>query len=119
MAISRITSQDAKGASTTTSVSATYPGATTSNNLLIASIYSNGGTGTFTGRSGWTQRSQQVAGGIFINIYDKIADGTETTVTANDTAGSLMKIHIYEYTGNRTSGYADVAPAGNDSAVTV
>jgi hypothetical protein len=109
MAISRISSQDASGTSTTTSVSATYPGATTSGNLLIAVVAGAlGQTYTTNGItiSGWTQIDSCYILTVFGSkdgegvIFGKIADGTETTITAHSTASEIaMGIFITEYSG--------------------
>ncbi len=103
MAISRLTGQDAKNISTTTSVVGTYPGATTSGNLLIASVMANV-TKANVDISGWTATEGDLSSTAqTVGVYWKIADGSETTVTATGTAATVMKIHIYEYTGNAAS----------------
>lgn len=101
MAISRLASQDAAGTSATTSVSATYPGATTAGNLLVASLYTITATSTVTFPSGFSAFSEDFsAGAQSVHVCYKIATGSETTITASATGSSQMRIHIYEYTGN-------------------
>ena len=110
MAISRLASQDNSNTSATTSVSVSYPGATTPNNLLICTISCNDGTTAgFTGPSGWTRRTSIVNGANteILYLYDKIANSSEISVAATDTNASIMQIHIYEYTGNATASYND------------
>lgn len=112
MAISRVTGQDAKNVSTTTSVAVAYPGATTSGNLLIASVYANQ-TNANTNISGWNAIEGILSGTAqTIAIYWKISDGTETTITATATSATIMKLHIYEYTGN------DATPADQSTTST-
>jgi hypothetical protein len=99
-AISRITGQDARGTSATSSVTATYPVATTSGNLLIASLWANVGLGLET-MTGWT-----IVDTCSINttssagLWYRLSDGTETTVTGGATGAGSMRLHVYEYTGN-------------------
>jgi len=105
MAIARLSGQDAKNASVGTSVSVAYPGATTSGNTLIATVYANVAVGLGS-ISGWTSI---VTGPISnslqeVTIWAKISDGTETTITASGyTGANVMKLHIYEYSGLNAS----------------
>lgn len=101
MAISRIASQDARGTSTTASVTATYPATPTAGNLLIASVHANVGPGA-TSLTGWSiAKSQEFsAGAQCVIIFYRLADGTESGITANATGATQMRLHIYEYTGN-------------------
>lgn len=118
MAISRLTGQDAKGATTgATTVVATYPGATTANNLLIASVWCGGATApTITG---WTGATIGMNGTTAqLGLFFKLATGTETTVTANLTGTVIGKIHIYEYTGNANPISLDVALTTNGNSTT-
>lgn len=99
-AISRITGQDAKGAAAAASVTATYPGATTAGNLLVASLYANVGLG-LESMTGWTKAKDAAINiGASVGLWYRLADGTETTVTGAATGAGVMRIHIYEYTGN-------------------
>jgi hypothetical protein len=103
MAIARLSGQDAKGTSTTTSVSATYASTATSGNVLIATVYSNTTTGTQS-ITGWTLVQEKLATTArCISVFTKVSDGTETTITANATGASVMRIHIYEYSGLTTT----------------
>lgn len=99
MAISQLVGQQASGTSSTSSATATYPGATTAGNLLIATAWVNKATDT-TAISGWTKAIGVAQSTVATNaIFYKLATGTETTVTV--TGGSTAaRIHIYEYTGN-------------------
>lgn len=131
MAIARLTGQDALAASTTTSVTATYPGATTAGNTLLASVYMNVTTGLAT-ISGWTLLKEGAFSGTAQNvaIWGKIATGSETTVTASGATGAtLMRIHIYEYSGmasslttdgtqNATSGVTNVTTLASGNITT-
>lgn len=103
MAISRLSGQDAKNVSTTTSVAVAYPGATTVGNLLIASVMANVAKAVVD-ISGWNAIEGDMSSTAqTVAVYWKIADGTETTITATGTAATIMKLHIYEYTGNDSS----------------
>lgn len=119
MAISRLAGQDAEGTSTTSTVSATYPGATTAGNLLICSLYAIVGQASVTGPSGFTAAKQEdfSAGAQSVSIFYKVADGTETTITSTGTAATQMRTHIYEYTGNANPVVVDQTN-GNTSGVT-
>lgn len=77
-------------------VSATYPLATTSGNLLIAVVGSSANA-TINTPAGWSTAINE-SGLPSQAIFYKIADGTETTITGTtaDTEISLG-IHIYEY----------------------
>lgn len=101
MAISRLSAQDAVANSTTATVSATYAGATTAGNLLIAAAFGNNTlNGTTISSPGWTTAIKGAGWlGGFIVAY-KIALGTETTITAANTSSNVMAIDIFEYTGN-------------------
>lgn len=102
MAIARLTGQDALGASTTTSVSATYGSTPTTGNTMIATVYANVGIG-LESISGWTN----VVSGAFsgtaqsVTIWAKVAGvGESTTVSCTGAIGAtIMRIHIYEYSG--------------------
>jgi hypothetical protein len=119
--ISRITGQDASNGASASSTSVSYPGATTTNNLLIAAVSSLGNTGqvpTVT-TAGW---NLAIAGGASIGannqvaLYYKIADGTETTVNASvGGAVNAIGISIFEYTGNVTTSITDGTAAVNTS----
>jgi hypothetical protein len=122
VAISRLTAQDAKGPlGTTASISATYASTPTQNNLLIAVVYSNVTTGS-NKITGWSTASDQLVGnntqGITI-LYKIAGAGESTTVTATATGASVMRIHIYEYTGNATTSFTDGTNNGNGGASSV
>lgn len=120
MAISRLPGQDATGTSSTTSVTATYPGATTANNLLIAVCGDNdGNTGTQT-LAGWTEAiSFQQSSGTDCHIFFKIAAGSETSVTVSNANAASMRLAIYEYTGNVTASTLDkTAGSGSNLGAT-
>lgn len=102
MAIARITGQDATNSAAASTVTATYPGATTKGNLLVACVGDNsGGNGDTV--SGWISFGFDLAvgGNTGGSIFYRVATGTETTVTANNTGSgaSVMEIAIYEYNG--------------------
>src|SRR5690349_18776393 len=122
MAISRIATQDAKGASTTTSASATYPAATTSGNLLICTVFASVLTSNFTTPTGWNIVKLQdlpASANRGTAIYARDADGTETTVTISATGSVNTKIHIYEYTGAQSPYALDGTPNGSTSSGSV
>lgn len=117
MAISRLIGQDATGTSSTTSVTATYPGATTANNLLIAVCGDNDGNGGTQTLTGWTEAiGFQNTSGSDCHIFYKVAVGNETTVTVSNSGAALMRLAIYEYTGNATSTPSDKT-AGSGSTI--
>jgi len=95
MAIALVQSQRAQA--NASSVGATYPGATTSGNLLVAIGYTNGAVGTLN-VSGWTAHKTNYSGTAnSIGIFYKIANGTETTITLN--GNSICRLHIAEFSG--------------------
>lgn len=103
MGITRVTGQDARAISTTGSVVATYPNPTTVGNILIADAMANIAQALFD-VPGWNViKGDLSAVAQTVAIAWKIADGTETTVTATGTAATIMKLHIYEY--NSTTGW--------------
>lgn len=109
MAITRLTGQNAAGTSNGASVSATYPGATTVGNMLTAAVY--GASNATIAMTGWTPVVSANAGAAAngrIAWFRKVADGTETTVTATLTGAAAMRISIFE-----TSGVDTVAPVDN------
>lgn len=95
----RSTAQDITSTGTT-SVSGTFPSPTVPGDLLIAFIGDNSG-GSGDTISGWTNATGDIAvnpstGG---GIYYKVADGTETIVTASNGSASGMTMFLCEYTG--------------------
>lgn len=112
MAISRLASQDAQGTGTGT-FTVTYPGATTSGNLLLAIVGDNDGLmnrTTVTSNAGtvvW-----KIAGGgnesstNELQIFAIIAAGTETAISINLSTGIIGNAAIYEYIGITTAGIA-------------
>ena len=102
-AIARLYYQTTTGTSATTSVSATYPTATTAGNLLVAAVWgSTNATSNII--TGWSSGKEQDATGAgTITIFCKIADGTETTITATNAGAGLMRIALYEYSGPMTT----------------
>lgn len=105
--------------STSTSITATFPAATTSGNLLVAYTESGNATGggvTFT--AGWTQAVVSTNGGSAY-IWYKIADGTETTVTYSQTTARVLTVGVVEYTGFSGTPTLDVTDNSNSgTAVT-
>lgn len=98
MAIARITGQDARAQGSGSTGTATYPGATTAGNLLLATIFANLSADTLD-ISGWTKVNHIEASNTAAALFYKLADGTETNV--NFTGGnSNWRFHIYEYSGN-------------------
>jgi len=81
-----------------TTITATYPTATTSGNLLIAYFTSSNSQGTYTPPAGWTlAKSSSV--NVLVYIYYKIADGTETSVAFSQTTSRTLNVTLVEYTG--------------------
>lgn len=115
----RLSGQDAKAASTTTSVTATYPGSTTAGNLLIATVYGNASGAGSLDISGWTSAAEIGinSGGVGdaqqLGLFYKVASGSETTVQATQASASVMKIHIYEYQNVKNPIVLDVAGTAN------
>jgi hypothetical protein len=105
MAISRLSGQDATGTGTTTAT-ATYVGATTANNLLIAIVGSLGSTSAGISTGGWT--TLKLAGNATLNagVFYKLSAGTETAIGATGGATSTQ-IAIFEYTGNANPIFTD------------
>lgn len=120
MAISRLSGQDALGASTTTSVSATYAGTPTVGNTMIASIYANVGIGLDT-ITGWTNIVSMAFSGTAqsIEIFARVVQaGDSSTVTCSGAIGAtIMRMHIYEYSGLATALTTD-GTNSNSSGVT-
>jgi hypothetical protein len=105
--------------SATSSVTATLPHTATVGNTLLASVYSNSNTSSI---AGWTKMSGDqlvnFSGSDYVAQFSKIADGTETTVTATSTGSSLMELHVYEFvTGAATVTYASAGGGSSGSAV--
>lgn len=99
MAYARITSQDAINTSATTSVSQSFPNATTIGNLLVATSFANGiGLGSLA-ISGWTQAvtASFLSAADVVSIFYKVSTGTETSVTATCTGASTMVLAIHEF----------------------
>jgi hypothetical protein len=94
MEISRITAQDATGTS-----SETYPGATTSGNLLIAVVSDTDGVTDTIAITGFTTAISTGTSSNQISILYKIANGTESVITPTAGVGTFLT-GIYEYTGN-------------------
>lgn len=100
--IYRLFAQDARGTSSTTSVSATYPATATATHLLVASVYANVASSSIA-ISGWTvAKAQDFSSGTTtgVAILYKLSAGTETSISATATGASAMRLHIYEYMGN-------------------
>lgn len=110
MAIARLTGQDAIGASTTTSVSATYTSTPTAGNTMIATVYSNVGIG-LESITGWTNIVSAAFSGVAqsVEIFARVVQaGDSTTVTCSGAVGAtIMRMHIYEYSGLAASLTAD------------
>lgn len=101
--ISRISSQDAT-ATGTTSVTAMYAATPSTNDLLVAIIWSDSGTGGLTTvPSGWSLATDSSGGSGDLYFYYEVAPTSQpTTITFGDTSASNMILTIYEYTGNVT-----------------
>lgn len=119
MAISRITAQDATGSSATTSVTATYPGATTTGRLLIACVGHKNSTSAAT-ITGWTQATTTFAPAtsVTLTILYRIADGTEAAITANRASATAMTLAIFEYQGNEAAPLDAIVTAGDGGTPT-
>ena len=115
MAIARKTTQDASATGTST-VTATYPAATTAGNLLIMIVTTNN-----TGASvpaGWSiALGDPGLSATVVALYYKVAAGSETTVTSTDTGGN-MGLFIAEYNGFTGTPTLDVS-ANNGSGASV
>lgn len=117
MAISRLAGQTATGTGTSGTGTATYPGATTAGDLLIAVLASSNspalsGGGTWTNLISRTFQGSTYTGGIWY----KLATGSETTVTATST--QYINLTILEYTGNANPIVTDGTAAANSSGST-
>lgn len=102
MAIARLPGQDALGASTTTSVSATYASTPTVGNTMIATVYANVGIG-LESITGWTNVVSAAFSGVAqsVEIFARVVQGGDGTgVTCSGATGAtIMRMHIYEYSG--------------------
>lgn len=102
MAIARLSGQDALGASVTTSVSATYASTPTVGNTMIATVYANVGIG-LESITGWTNIVSAAFSGVAqsVEIFARVVQvGDTTTVTCSGATGAtIMRMHIYEYSG--------------------
>lgn len=108
--------QSATATNTTgTSITATYPSATTAGNTLIGRVTTN--DPSFSVPSGWTSAvvSDNVGDGDTTGIFYKIADGTETTVTPTAFAGNTKHLRIEEWSGLSATPL-DVTAASTTSA---
>lgn len=82
-----------------TSVSATFPVATTAGSLLVCHVVTSGTSGgSVTAPSGFTQ-AVTVGTAPQDYIYYKIADGSETTLSYSQTTSRTLVIELIEYTG--------------------
>lgn len=132
MAISRLTGQDAKGTSATTSVVATYASTPTVGNTMIASVYTNVGIG-LESITGWTSIIAGAFSGVAqsVTIWARVVQaGDGTTVTCSGATGAtIMDMHIYEYSGltttittdgttNATSGVTSVSTLASGNITT-
>ena len=105
MAIARVTAQEAKNNSTTTTVVGTYPGTPTQGNLLLAWV-SVGGTASHPtcadADGSWTEveYNQDSTATRSLTLFSKIAVASQpTAITATRASATLMDISIYEYSG--------------------
>lgn len=97
----RITSQDTI-ATGTTSATATFPGATTAGNLLIAIFCSADTNGVVVTPAGFTVATSGTAPtGASTTAYlcYKIATGSETTVTGSASLSGACSVALAEYNG--------------------
>jgi hypothetical protein len=116
MAISRLSGQDAVANAATSTVTATYPGATSAGDLLIAVATNNNNTNVLTG---WTTLVTGTTDTIVRNtIFYKLATGSETTVTVTASGATIMALDIFEYTGNANPIVADGTALSNDGGST-
>lgn len=83
---------------TATSLSATYPTATTAGSLLVAHWTANATPGTITPPSGWTLAKSNTAQ-VPVYIWYKIANGTEATVTVAQVNSAAVSMFIQEISG--------------------
>lgn len=103
-------------ASTSASVVATFGAATTVGNMLVATVYADAAAPAI---SGWTQITNNNFRLLHnVAMYYKVADGTETTVTATATAATVMKLHVYEMNGTPTPVVIDGTPGTSASVST-
>lgn len=94
-----LSSQNALGTASTNSVSATYPGSTQVGDLLIATAFSSGLTLGTPAITGWILAVNESFLALADNstIFYRVADGTETTITATCSGSSSMIIAIHEF----------------------
>lgn len=121
MTIARLTGQDAKGTSATASVSATYAATPRQNNLLIATVTSNKNSGTNT-LTGWTPAQDRSFSGATgsVTIFYKVAGaGEATAISATAASATVMRLHIYEYSGCVTASPLDTSNFSQNASSTV
>lgn len=112
MAYARLTGQDASGTGTTTAT-ATYVGATTAGNLLLAIVGSNSATAAGLSTAGWTSIISNGTGNPNAALFAKIAAGTETAIGA--TGATNTAICVFEYSGAPSSAATDGTAAASSA----
>ncbi len=114
--ITRVTANDVLGTSSTATVSGTYAQATISGNMLVATVYCSSPTGSIS-ISGWTLSVDAPMNGNTnsVAILCKIADGTETSISATCTSSTVSRIHLFEYSGITFSSVANATDTTGSS----
>jgi len=96
------------GLSTFYGITCTLPTPATEGNLLVMGVGVNKDAGTFTLPSGFTEIHNTTATSVSGGMAYKIAEGGETSVTWNWTAGEPASCWLGEFSGIRTDNPLDV-----------
>ena len=107
MAISRVTANDTRNTSATTTVTTTYANTPTLGNTMIASVAGNNTPSNITvsdSNGNWTQIgiiANTPGGSVLTALFSLTAVGSQPKAITADSGGasSAMWLNIYEYTG--------------------
>lgn len=103
MSYGHLTTQDAIGTASAASVAVNYPTPTGLGNLLTATVYAFGlGVGAVS-IAGWSTAVSVsfIAAADSTTILYKIADGTETSVSASSSGATSMGMAIHEFSSGK------------------
>lgn len=104
--------QIGSGASTTTTVTGTWTGATTSGNLLVAFVFSGAFASSLSAPSGWSSAVQRVNGSTNVCALFYAANAASQTSQAFSVPGNKSFVVMAEYSGAATSTPLDSTGSG-------
>lgn len=110
----RVSAHDATG-SGAGSATATYPGAPTAGNLLVAVVGDDSGSG-IPALTGFSTAFNSATSGSQATIFYKIAAGTEGVITCNYASAGNLSMSIFEYSGISSSPLDQATGTGNGVA---